>query len=135
MKRIVAVMIGVVMFAMVGGAAVEFIESVYRNDSVAALEATQAFTVSYTNISGSKMAIASVFAKSSLATNNWTISVVNGNQTNILSGPTALTYANTGVKYEGYGSVPIGAGGLVQISGTVATNAGGSLVQWQIHLQ
>lgn len=133
MKKLMAAVLVSFLATLMAMSAEEFLGSIYRNDSIAAGGATQAFTVVYTNDTGSKVALASVFANSSLATNSWSISVVNNGQTNVLTAPTALTYVTTGVKYEGYGTVPLGAGGKVIVSGTVATNAGGTLVQWQVH--
>ena len=132
MKKFMAAVMFSFLATLMAMATEEFF-SIYRNDSIQAAAATQAFTVVYTNDTGSKVALASVFANSSLATNSWSISVVNNGQTNVLTAPTALTYVTTGVKYEGYGTVPLGNGGKVIVSGTVETNAGGSLVQWAVH--
>ena len=132
MKRTVigAVVAGIVSVMAMG--ATEFLGSIYRSDTVACTNAETAFSFAYTNDTGSKVAIASIMARSDYATNNWSILIVNSDQTNILVAPTALNYVTYSIKYDGTGNIPLGNGGKIILNGAVWTNAAG-LVSWQIH--
>jgi hypothetical protein len=133
MKKIVLAAIVTVLVSMAATAGIQWLESVYRSDLVACSDLTSTFTVAYTNSSGSRVTLASVFARSDLATNSWQISLVNNGQTNVLVAPTLLLGITNTVKYDGTGNVPLGNGGVVQVSGTIISNAGGSLVRWNVN--
>lgn len=139
MKRNLAVMAAVIVTIFTIGmsvrAASEWLESVYRNDSITCTGFLNNFTVSYTNTTGSKVALASVFAMCVTATNAWDITLINNNQTNLLVLPTILNTITNNIKYDGTGNVPLGQNGIVQINGKVRTNAVAPVVQWAIHLK
>lgn len=122
---IVASNILVASIALAGG----FRESVYGSASI---RNVTAFTVAYTN-GADRVVLGSVMARSDGASNTWTIAVVNNGQTNILKTGT-LTEAAYTLLYEGMGTVPLGAGGIVMITGSV-TNAvtTTNTVQYQVH--
>ncbi len=139
MKKRMTVAMTVIMGLICVGmlyAGVNFLESVYRNDSIATPSATaNAFTVIYTN-TGDRVAIGSIFARAQAATGSWSILIVNSSQTNILVAPTALNFDTYGVKYEGYSTVPLGNGGKIIVSGSVASNnatTGTGIIEWGIH--
>ena len=133
MKRVMMMVLA--MMSASAMAATEWLESSYVNQTVASTGGVCNFTQSYTNTSGSKMALHSVYAMSPLATNSWSLVVVQGGQTQTLVSATALSLATTGIKYEGNGAVPLGAAGVLTVSGSVITNAGGSPVSVQVHLR
>ncbi len=107
-----------------------FRESIYGSKLS---ELTTAVSIRYTNGS-ERVRIGSIMARADAASNTWTIAVINNSQTNILKTGTLSTTAYT-LLYEGNGTVPLGAGGVIQITGTVNTNAllTTNNVQYQIH--
>lgn len=135
MKKVIGAMLLSVWASFITVAATEWLDSSYRNDVVTSSAVTNVFTVAYTNTTGYKMAIASVFAMTPGATNDWRLILINNGQTNILVAPTAMTYASNTLKYDGTGNIPLGNNGIIRLHGTVATNASETAVQWQIHFK
>ena len=90
--------------------------------SYGSITATNAFTARWTVPPGYRLVLESVLVGAPTVTNSstWTVSVVNNNgtQTNVIySGTVAAATPN--LVYEGKGTIPVGAGGTVIISGTM----------------
>lgn len=136
MKRAVmaAVISGLISAAAMAG--MGFLESAYRSDTVDTSRSTTTndFTLSYTNTTGGRVAIGSVMAMSTISTGNWSLAVVNNGQTHVLVAPTALTLVTKGIKYEGYGTVPLGKDGVLTLTGVCGSNAATATVKWQVHM-
>jgi hypothetical protein len=84
--------------------------------------------VAFTNgsaASGQRIGLASVMVTCSTLTNT-VISVVNNGQTHVIKTSTSGT-----ALYEGYGTIPVGAGGVVSIAGVNSAVSG--TVYWVVN--
>ena len=108
----------------------------YRTDSITCTGNTTAFTTAFTNTTQLREVLRSVFVTSYQATNNWTMFLVNNGITNTLVSPTGLNGSNSlyTIKYTTAGDIPLGAGGVLIVTGQVFTNSAAT-VSWSVNVQ